>query len=108
MSTETMKMALEALEYAWGFDCDGAEAVKKSHLAIVALRAAIEQAEQAQPVWDASAPLVVHPHPAFQNITPPRQPLTDEEIEDLYFDRFSMGELKAFARAIEVAHGIKE
>jgi hypothetical protein len=34
--------------------------------------------------------------------------LTDEEIEDLYFDKFSMGELKAFARAIEAAHGIKE
>lgn len=29
------------------------------------------------------------------------QGLTDEEIEDLYFDRFSMGELDAFARAIE-------
>jgi hypothetical protein len=27
--------------------------------------------------------------------------LTDEEIEDLYFDKFSMGELKAFAQAIE-------
>ena len=27
--------------------------------------------------------------------------LTDEEIEDLYFDKFSMGELKAFAKAIE-------
>jgi hypothetical protein len=39
---------------------------------------------------------------------PPRHPLTDEEIEDLYFDKFSMGELKAFARAIEAAHGIKE
>ena len=34
--------------------------------------------------------------------TPPqRKPMTDEEIEDLYFDKFSMGELKAFARAIE-------
>ena len=30
-----------------------------------------------------------------------RKPLTDEQIEDLYFDKFSMGELKAFARAIE-------
>ena len=36
-----------------------------------------------------------------------RLPLTDEEIADLYFDKFSMGELKAFARAIEAAHGIK-
>lgn len=40
-------------------------------------------------------------HPA-----PQRQPLTDEEIEDLYFDKFSIGELKVFARAIEQAHGI--
>ena len=39
--------------------------------------------------------------------TPQRKPLTEEEIEDLYFDKFSMGELKAFARAIEAAHGIK-
>ena len=39
--------------------------------------------------------------------TPPqRKPLTDEEIEDLYFDKFSMGDLKGFARAIEAAHGI--
>jgi len=29
------------------------------------------------------------------------QGLTDGEIEDLYFDKFSMGELKAFAKAIE-------
>jgi len=41
--------------------------------------------------------------------TPPqRKPMTDEEIEDLYFDKFSMGELKAFARAIEATHNIKE
>ena len=40
--------------------------------------------------------------------TPQRKPLTDEEIEDLYFDKFSMGELKAFARAIEATHNIKE
>lgn len=37
-----------------------------------------------------------------------RKPLTDEEIADLYFNKFSMGELKAFARAIEAAHNIKE
>ena len=43
-----------------------------------------------------------------ERTTPPqRKPLTDEEIENLYFDKFSMGELKAFARAIEAAHGIK-
>jgi hypothetical protein len=37
-----------------------------------------------------------------------RKPLTDEQIIDLYFDGFSMGELLEFARAIEAAHGIKE
>ena len=35
---------------------------------------------------------------------PPRRTwvgLSDEEIKDLYFDNFSMGELKAFGQAIE-------
>lgn len=46
-------------------------------------------------------------HRALPLYTAPQAPrteqpkLTDEEIEDLYFDKFSMGELKAFARAIE-------
>ena len=39
---------------------------------------------------------------------PQRKPLTDEQIEDLYFDGFSISKLKDFARAIEAAHGIKE
>jgi hypothetical protein len=39
---------------------------------------------------------------------PKREPLTDEQIEDLYFDGFSISKLKQFARAIEAAHGIKE
>jgi hypothetical protein len=41
-----------------------------------------------------------------EDYSPKRQPLTDGEIADLYFDNFSMGELTAFARAIEAAHGI--
>jgi hypothetical protein len=44
--------------------------------------------------------------PCCYTSPPQRKPLTDEQIEDLYFDKFSMGELKAFARAIEAAHGI--
>ena len=48
------------------------------------------------------------PYGGVYTSPPQRQPLTDEKIEDLYFDRFSMGELKAFARAIEAAHGIGE
>ena len=43
----------------------------------------------------------------WNGLPPQRQPLTDEQIEDLYFDDFSMSELTAFARAIEAAHGIK-
>jgi hypothetical protein len=37
----------------------------------------------------------------IQDYKKPWVSLTDEEIEDLYFDKFSMGELKAFAKAIE-------
>lgn len=44
--------------------------------------------------------------PLYTEPQPEQEPLTDEQIEDLYFDKFSMGELKAFARAIEAAHGI--
>ena len=55
--------------------------------------------------WDASAPLVVHPHPAFQATQPQEwKGLTDEEMFSLWVkcpaeteDRF------AFARAIEQA-----
>jgi hypothetical protein len=46
--------------------------------------------------------------PLYTEPQPEQEPLTDEQIEDLYFDKFSMGELKAFARAIEQAHGIGE
>jgi hypothetical protein len=45
--------------------------------------------------------------------TPPRQPLTDEEIDEVYFkSSFEVDnrceEIYAFVRAIEAAHGIKE
>lgn len=39
--------------------------------------------------------------PANANAGKPWVGLTDEEVEDLYFDGFSMSELKQFARAIE-------
>lgn len=56
-----------------------------------------------QPVIDRSAALRIATALGWE---PKRKPLTDEEIAKLYFDNFSMGELKAFARAIEAAHGI--
>jgi hypothetical protein len=43
---------------------------------------------------------------ARRSTPPQRKPLTDEEIEDLYFDGFSISKLHEFARAIERAHGI--
>ena len=54
------------------------------------------------PTWDYSVPLYTTP--------PQRKPLTDEEIEEVFFDmgQFAKIDLKAFARAIEAAHGIKE
>jgi hypothetical protein len=96
--------------------------------------ATAEQAEQAV-TWDASAPLVVHPHPAFQN-TPQCKPLpedlnsealetieielpdrqsvvlTDEEIWELWVqettpERTTREFVTAFARAIEATHGIE-
>ena len=111
MSIEAMKLALEALLSVWE---DGE--------AITALRAAIEQAEKHEPVaWftedhreDKSATTYSKkmserwkekgwPVTPLYTAPPQREwvGLTDEEIEDLYFDRFSMGELDAFARAIE-------
>lgn len=42
-------------------------------------------------------------------INPPqRRPMTDEQIEEVFFDmgQFAKIDLKAFARAIERAHGI--
>jgi hypothetical protein len=47
-----------------------------------------------------SAMLTAAPQP------PAREPLSDEQIEDLYFDGFSLSNLREFARAIEAAHGI--
>ncbi len=74
------------------------------------LRLAIEQAERQEPVcdkdprgcWNVRCQL----GKVCKNAVPPSQPLMDEEIEDLYFDGFSISKLKEFARAIERAHGI--
>jgi hypothetical protein len=63
------------------------------------------KAQQAEPVacgYDETTGNCTN-NPCCYTSPPPRHPLTDEEIEDLYFDKFSMGELKAFARAIEAA-----
>jgi hypothetical protein len=71
MSIEAMKLALEALEHEAEVGNDNAYLVERN-----ALRAAIEQGTGIR--WDASAPVVMQPHPAFQKRQ--WQGLTDEEI----------------------------
>jgi hypothetical protein len=151
---EAMKQALEALRTLHDENMDyltrnklGGEnnqCMVFARETITALRQAIEQAEQAQPVAWMHTKLegVVVPHrPADLNRhpdrweglhktpppcptcealartvmmdqtahdTPPRQPLTDEEIETLWQNTAPYYDHQDFARAIEAAHGIKE
>ena len=98
--------------------------------------AVCEQPAHQEPVWDASAPMVVHPHPAFQ-ATPPqsepvidksaavriatalgwepkRKPLSEERIDDIWnlhcdeMGYVSVSDAVELARDFEAAHGIKE
>lgn len=103
---ELIQMALEALEWCYDVTEWPANGDSAQDKAIEALRARLAQPEP-EPVvkWDASAPLVVHPHPAFQATQPQRewQVLTNEEYELMvekyvtngYFDTLE------YARAIE-------
>jgi hypothetical protein len=121
MTKEVLKLALEALEdhgHAW----PQIHHESRYAQAMISVREALAQPEQ-EPVakvkrnssgqiyieWRDGEGAIAHLIGSELYTTPPhRLPLTDEQIEDLYFDKFSMGELKAFARAIEAAHGIKE
>ena len=95
-----VEQALEALLSASTYN--------ERQAAIATLRAALEQpAEQEklaimQRIVDSNTGFIRNP----TTPQPAKQPLTEEEIEDLYFDGFSISKLKAFARAIERAHGI--
>jgi hypothetical protein len=137
MSIEAMKQALEALEWSNEYlEIMGEKLFPKSkkvqpgsttwhvHKAITALRQAIEQAEQAQPV----ATLEDLEQEIYENTRefvprnvmdwmlkryytapPQRQSLTEEQLRNLMDDLEVGGEIaKDFARAIEAAHGIKE
>ena len=120
---EALKLALEALMYASYEDIEyDATCATKVLTARNAIKAAlvtkdVSLPEQEPVAWISKHGVVyplddkdeVHPINELQPLytaPPQRQPLTDGEIEDLYFDDFSMGELTAFARAIEAAHGI--
>ena len=137
MTIEAMKQALEALEMLARYENpetriqvrkpkDGGPIVtmyphKVATDAGVALRTAIEQAEKQEPVaWQGlhdqtdlyyRKPVQGDVRPLYT--TPPaaqRQPLTDEEIDELV--RKNFGFITAwqgpFVRAIEKAHGIGE
>ncbi len=78
MSREAMKLALEALEGNCTNAAADPEQAANEDAAITALRQALNTERQ----WVG---------------------LTDDEIEDIYFDKFSMSELEDFARSIEQA-----
>lgn len=64
----------------------------------------VKLTRKAQPEYDFTEPLYIHPQPK-------REPLTDKEISiiaEKYIERLQQGAYKLFARAIEAAHGIKE
>ena len=70
-----------------------------------------KQRQEQEPVvkWDASAPLVVHPHPAFQ-ATPPRREwvgLTDEEIRFIAWGDFGVDQEKHLAEVLPLARAIE-
>ena len=117
MSIDAMKHALEALE---DFLRDGYD-THSCWLAVGALRLAIEQAEQQEPVawqWLNTAHFRKKlPRDAergawnaLYTATPQRLPLTDEEIGMLTTDdgwsHCDTHALALFARAIERVHGI--
>jgi len=101
------------------------EGFRKARQVLPALRTAIAEAEKQEPVafyWEPSDDVVLAKHwtadkppegwtPLYT--TPPaaqRQPLTDEQISDLWCEvsntDFVTADTHVFARAIEAAHGI--
>jgi hypothetical protein len=109
MSREAMQLALEALEkqHNW-MVANGGMFADSSLKAISALRQALE--EKLKPVFWSVATGWVYANDISQervDETVKREHewigLTDDEIEDIYFDKFSMSELVGFARSIEQA-----
>lgn len=112
MSREAMQMALEAL-------MQKGEHHPKVYQAAEALRQALAQPEQEPVAWVCygmssdekhcvdyeQSDIDAIPVGAMLYTAPPKQwvGLTDDEIEDIYFDKFSMSELEGFARSIEQA-----
>ena len=116
---ETMKLALDAFgEIAWSNETEWQR--DRAKQAITALRQAIEQAQQAEPDYygltkDHLWMSITKDHydrlkPEFRmacyTSPPPRQPLTDWEINSIAQNNHPLDGIRTFARAIEQAHGI--
>ncbi len=127
MSTEAMKLALEALGL-YARTLAPTETQKKGMEAITALDEALAQPQQEPVAWmhewedgekipmlkgrddrNQDKPKTVRPL-VYGDTSPPaqRKPLTDEQIYDMYNEPRSDAEMVEFARAIEAAHNIKE
>jgi hypothetical protein len=110
MSREAMQMALEALEGNCTNPTADPEQAANEDAAITALRQALETEKQEPVAWKDKTYGNLH-HQDFGNsiplyTAPPKREwvgLTDDEVEDIYFDKFSMSELVGFARSIEQA-----
>ena len=118
MSREAMKLALEALQYCWSdsYNTNGYKARELSNKAIIALKQALSQPEP-EPVAVVSGyyggKCVVLPTDparifnsgtAFYTHPPKREPLTDEQMEQIH-QQYG-GNIKKIMRAVEAAHGI--
>lgn len=123
MSREAMKLALEALVQLDGIDTETECVTIDVDDVITALRQALEtepfeywnavegwvKIDEVREHFDAVGCGTIYKSagegrsPLYT--APPKQwvGLTDDEIEDIYFDKFSMSELKDFARSIEQA-----
>jgi imidazolonepropionase-like amidohydrolase len=102
MSLEAMKQALDALEQHGTPLLNHEDAYSAS---LNALRQAIEEAEKQEPD-ELTIAYMSGFHDGKNKNAPQPKPLTDEEIFEIHKQVDSMQYL-TFARAIEVAHGIK-
>ena len=115
MSKETMKLALEFVEYHskyWN-----GEGQHPQEIATALREALAEQSAQREPLLREIAALsanALDDYKTIQKLMAERQPLTDEEISSLWdghtvpvFGKTGINPI-VFARAIEAAHGIKE
>lgn len=118
-----LQQALEALESLFSGESDPLRPLKINN-AILALRTAIEQAEQAQPVglmtvdkdaraysllqYEAFADLPSGKHEIYTRPAAPVKPLSEEQIKD-FAENYSLpSSVVRFVRMIEAHHNIKE